>query len=113
MEVDPFEIRLTELDAACLEMSERLEGLRMALVEIRHLHEQGRSVSDIVASGPGVPARKEVRGSWSRLNEALYGYRVQVVRTMVDHEGMSIAGAARVTGNARQVVSRLYHRGTT
>jgi plasmid maintenance system antidote protein VapI len=31
------------------------------------------------------------------------------VRTMVDDEGLSVAEAARVMGNARQVVSRLYH----
>jgi plasmid maintenance system antidote protein VapI len=34
---------------------------------------------------------------------------VRLVESMVDDEGMSIADAARVMGNARQVVSRLYH----
>jgi hypothetical protein len=66
-------------------------------------------MSEILTNGPGVPARREVRASWSRLNHALHDYRAQVVKGLVDDEGMSIAEAARVTGNARQVVSRLYN----
>jgi hypothetical protein len=34
---------------------------------------------------------------------------VRLVKSMVDDEGMTIADVARVTRNARQVVSRLYH----
>lgn len=111
MEADPFDIQLEELDRACLDLTERLEGLRNAIVLIGHLRNQGRPVSEIVAFGPGVPARREVRESWSRLNRALHAYRVRLVRSMVDDEGMSITDAAHVTGNARQVVSRLYHGG--
>jgi hypothetical protein len=109
MKADAFDIQLDELDHACLDLTEMLEGLRMAIVHIRHLREQGRPVSEIVASGPGVPARREVRESWSGLNRALHVYRVRLVKSMVDDEGMSIADAARVMRNARQVVSRLYH----
>jgi hypothetical protein len=106
---DPFAARLEELDLASLELAERLAGLREAVTEILRSRAAGRRVSEIVVSGPGVPARREVRASWSRLNDALHAYRVQVVKNLVDSEGMSIADAARVTGNARQVVSRLYH----
>lgn len=109
MKADAFDIQLDELDHACLDLTERLEGLRKAIVRIRHLRGQGRPVSEIVAIGPGVPARREVRESWSGLNRALHTYRVMLVKSMVDDEGMSIAEVARVTGNARQVVSRLYH----
>ena len=109
MEADPFDIELDELDQACLDFSEKLEGLRKAIVHIRHLREQGRPVSEVVAFGPGVPARREVRESWSGLNRALHAYRVRLVKSMVDDEGMTITDVARVTRNARQVVSRLYH----
>ncbi len=109
MEADPFIARLEELDRASLELAERLAGLHAALAEIRRARAAGRRVSEIVASGPGVPARREVRAAWSTLNEALHGFRVQVVKSLVDDETMSIADAARVTGNARQVISRLYH----
>ena len=109
MEGDPFVARLVELDQGCLELTERLERLRLAVVEIRRMRKQGRPVSEIVSSGPGIPVRREVRASWSRLNQALHAYRVQIVKSMVDDEGMRIADTARITGNARQVVSRLYH----
>jgi hypothetical protein len=113
MKIDPIAIQLDELDRACLEMRQRIETLHLAIVEIRHLRAQRRPISEIVAHGPGLPARKDVRGSWSRLNETLHAFRVQVVRTMVDAESMSITDVARVTGNARQVVSRLYHAAPT
>lgn len=109
---DPFVARLVELDQGCLELTQRLERLREAVMEIARMRTQGRPVSEIVSSGPGVPVRREVRASWSRLNQALHAYRVQIIKSMVDDEGMSIADTARVTGNARQVVSRLYHSPT-
>jgi hypothetical protein len=109
MEPDDFSLRLEELDRSCVELEERLDGLRQALVEIRRLRRERRPLSEIVAFGPGLPARRDVRGSVSRLNAALHAYRVQAIRTIVDDEGLSIAQTARVTGNARQVVSRLYH----
>lgn len=101
--------QLVELDDACIELEERLAGLRDAIRIIRGLLEERQPVSRIVARGPGLPARREVRAAVSGLNAALHAYRVVAVRTIVDDEGMSIAEAARVTGNARQVVSRLYH----
>jgi hypothetical protein len=106
---DPFFVRLEELDQAALELAERLGRLREAIAEIRRERAAGRRVSEIVASGTGPPARREVRASWSRVNQALHEYRVQAVKELVDGEGMSIADAARTTGNARQVTSRLYH----
>ena len=60
----------------------------------RRLREQGRSVSDIVASGPGVPARKEVRGSWSRLNEALHGTPSWVRAPLRTASGKVYSGSA-------------------
>jgi hypothetical protein len=109
MRADPIVERLDDLDEACLEMVRRLESLRTATARIRLLREAGEPVSRIVAVGPGAPARRQVRESWSLLNRALHTYREQLVRSMVDDEGLNIADVARVTGNARQVVSRLYH----
>ena len=63
----------------------------------------------MIPQGPGSPARRQLRASWSGLNRALYRFRVQAVRAMVDDEGRSVAETARLMGNARQVVSRLYH----
>jgi hypothetical protein len=109
MRTDPVARQLAELDEACLELAQRLEQLRDAVAQIRRMRTAGQAISEIVTTGPGVPARREVRGSWSRLNQALHAYRVEVVRSLIDDEGMSISDAARITGNARQVVSRLYH----
>lgn len=109
MQTDPFATQLRELDRAILELTARLEQLREALGEIRRMHGEGLPVSEIVASGPGAPARRDVIEALANLNRSLHAYRAQLVEAMVDREGLSIADAARVTGNARQVVSRLYH----
>jgi hypothetical protein len=107
--IDPYVGSLEELDRACRELNARIADLRAAIAQLRTMREEGRPVSEIVASGPGIPARREMRASLTHVNEALHAYRVRVVRTMVDEEGMSIAEVARLTGNARQIVSRLYH----
>src|SRR5207247_9139094 len=70
---DPFVARLVELDQGCLELTERLERLREAVVEVGRMRKRGLSVSEIVSSGPGIPVRPEVRASSSRLNKALPG----------------------------------------
>jgi len=106
---DPVRDRIAELDHACLDLADGVERLRTALGQVRTMRERGQRVSEILAFGPAAPARRQVRESWARLNRALHAYRVQAVKSMIDNEGMSIADAARVTGNARQVVSRLYH----
>jgi hypothetical protein len=85
-EADSFDIQLDELDHACLDLTEKLERLRKAIVHIRHMREQGRNVSEIVAFGPGAHARREVRDFWSGLNRALHAYRVRLVRTMIDDQ---------------------------
>jgi hypothetical protein len=106
---DPVVDRLLEIDLACRDLADRLRVLQEACAEIRTMRARGRPASEIVADGRGVRARRDVRASWSRVNEALHGYRACLVVSMIDDEGMSIAEVARLTGNARQVVSRLYH----
>ena len=107
--IDPYIGSLEELDHACLHLGAKVEDLRTAIARLRAMRQEARPVSEIIARGPGVPARREMRASLTQVNEALHAYRVCVVRTMVDEEGMSVAEVARLTGNARQVVSRLYH----
>lgn len=111
METDSFLTRLRAIDEASKALRQEFTDLERAIVEVRSAREGGQRVSEIIEIGSVAPARKRVRASWGRLNDALHAYRVQGVRAMVDDEGMSIADAARVTGNARQVVSRLYHEG--
>lgn len=106
---DPFLAQVAVLDAACEDVERTVGRLRAALRQVSALRTEGNHVADLIAEGPGPPARRAVRESWSRLNGELHRYRVQVVKTMVDDEGLTVADAARVMGNARQVASRLYH----
>jgi hypothetical protein len=106
---DPIAARLAEIERACQVLATQLEELRAAAAEIRELRADGLPMAKIVESGPGVRARRDVRAAWSEVNHALHGYREETVRTLVDDEGLTIADVARVTGNARQVISRLYH----
>jgi hypothetical protein len=107
---DPFLDQVAALDAACLDVERTVKRLRAALKQVSSLRVEGHPASAVLAEGPGAPARRAVRDAWSRLNGALNRYRVQAVRIMVDDEGLTVAQAARVMGNARQVVSRLYHQ---
>jgi hypothetical protein len=110
---DPLRARLDELDEACRELEARSARLRRTAWRIRTELERGTPVSAIAAEGEGLAARREEREAWSRVNGALHSYRVTLVRRLVDDEGLTISEAARVTGNARQVVSRLYHGSAT
>lgn len=105
--------RLEQLDIACRDLDERLEILRNATAEITTMRARGRSASEIVRSGPGVPARRELRETWSHVNGSLHEYRVALVVSMIEDEGMSVSDVARLMGNARQVISRLYHSAET
>ena len=91
-------------------MLRELAALGEAVEVNRRMRMEGRPVSEIFRDGPGPAARRRVREAWSRLNGTLHAYRSEAVRSLVDDEGWSLAAAARLTGNARQVVSRLYHR---
>jgi hypothetical protein len=109
MDHDPLIRELDELERSSQELESKLRDLREAVREIRDALGGGHRISEVLASGPGVPARRAVRESWDRLNRSLHRYRATVIRELVDGEGMTIAEAARVTRNARQVISRLYH----
>jgi hypothetical protein len=109
MTLDPFIACLTEIDRSAEALERQIQTLRGAVADIRRMREGGQPVSEIVARGPGVQARRSARSSWLRVDHALRLYRIQIVRSLVDGEHMTIAEAARVTGNARQVASRLYH----
>lgn len=110
---DPIRERLGQLDIACRDLHQRLQTLRDATAEITTMRARGRSASEIVSGGPGVPARRELRETWSQVNAALHDYRVALVVSMIEDEGMSVSDVARVMGNARQVISRLYHSAET
>jgi ribosome-binding protein aMBF1 (putative translation factor) len=105
--------RLDQLDIASRDLDQRLETLRDATAEITTMRARGRSASEIVSGGPGVPARRELRETWSQVNTALHDYRVAIVVSMIEDEGMSVSDVARIMGNARQVISRLYHSAET
>jgi hypothetical protein len=101
--------RLAEVEEARAALARELAVLGEAVEYNRRSLAQGRAVSEILGAGPGPAARRRVRGAWSRLNRALHAYRTEVIRSLVDDEGWSLTESARLTGNARQVISRLYH----
>ncbi|HYX79118.1 MAG TPA: hypothetical protein VE976_00780 [Actinomycetota bacterium] len=109
MSQDPLIARLAEVDRACADMQHRIDVLRDAVSEIQQAHASGEPVSEIVTTGRGARARRELRRSWLALNRALHGFRAEEVRSLIDQEGLTVAEAARRSGNARQVISRLYH----
>jgi hypothetical protein len=106
---DPLRSKLREVDAAAVELQDALERLRYAVRTIDRARARGTAVSRLVDDGPGRDARRRVRAAWTRLSRALKSYRAESARLMVEQENMTITEVARVTRNARQVISRLYH----
>ena len=105
--------RITEVQEARKALVRELTALGEAMEFNRAARQAGSTVSELFSAGPGPAARKRARDAWSRLNGALHAYRTEAIRILVDDEGRSLASAARLTGNARQVVSRLYHGADT
>jgi hypothetical protein len=101
--------QLAEVERACGELEAASARLRRTAEHIRKSIESGTTASAIVSGTAAMSARRAEREAWSRVNAALHSYRVMLVRSLVDDEHLTISEAARVTGNARQVVSRLYH----
>jgi hypothetical protein len=106
---DRLVARLDEVEAAREALLQELAAFGEAVGFNRQMLLEGCGISDIFRDGPGPAARRQVRDAWSRLNEALHAYRAEAVRTLIDDDGWTLTAAARLTGNARQVVSRLYH----
>jgi hypothetical protein len=106
---DRLQERLDELDLACQALERESEDLRRAIASVSEMRRAGLRASEIVEHGPGTGARRRVREASLRLTRALHAYRTELVRSMVDEEDRTIAEVARVTRNARQVISRLYH----
>jgi hypothetical protein len=100
---------LDEVDQARRALIAELESLGEAMAVNRRMRLDGRSVVDIFRESQGPEARRRVRQAWVRLNEALHTYRAYAVRCIVDEDGWTLTMIARSTGNARQVISRLYH----
>jgi hypothetical protein len=101
--------RIADVQQAREALIRELQVLGDAMEFNRSARREARPVSELFSAGPGPLARKRVRAAWSQLNESLHAYRTEAIRILVDQEGWSLAAAARLTGNARQVVSRLYH----
>ena len=64
MKADDFQFRLQALDRTCEDLEQRLSDLRRALVDVQRLRVEGQTVSEILASGPGL-ARRHVQDSVS------------------------------------------------
>jgi hypothetical protein len=101
--------RLEDVERARADLERELARLAEALEFNRRLLEGGGTVAKMLADGPGPEARRRVREAWSRLNLVLHEYRAETIRSLVDEEGWTLTSAAKLTGNARQLVSRLYH----
>jgi hypothetical protein len=109
MDEDRLLTYLDEVDEARTALIAELEALGEAIAFNRRMRLDGRSVVDMFRESPGPEARRRVRQSWLRLNEALHTYRAYCVRALVEEDGWTLSMIARSTGNARQVISRLYH----
>ncbi len=105
----PLNTFLDRLESASLDLEDRLVALRLAINETRALLEQDVPLSQALERSHCPAARGAVTFSAQELIDLLHDYRAETVRRLVDDEGWSLTEIAEHSGNARQVVARLYH----
>jgi hypothetical protein len=106
---DPVLARLDTVDRAAQDLHAELSTLRDRNDATRRLRAQGHALSEALVRSRGPASHEVVALGMARLTQAVHEYRCAVVRHLVDTEGWSLSDVAARTGNARQVVSRLYH----
>lgn len=106
---DPILAHLGKLERAAGELQAELGSLRAGLRATRRLREDGLAVSEALERSPGPACLETVTERTERLAEVVREHRSLIVRHLVDEEGWSLSDIAARTGNARQVISRLYH----
>lgn len=106
---DPVLAHLAELERTAGELEAELRVLRAGLCATRRLREDGLAVSEALERSPGPACLETVAERTERLAEVVREHRSLIVRHLVDEEGWSLSDIAARTGNARQVISRLYH----
>lgn len=106
---DPILSHLAKLERAAGELQAELGSLRAGLRATRRLREDGLAVSEALERSPGAACLETVTERTELLAEVVREHRSLIVRHLVDEEGWSLSDIAARTGNARQVISRLYH----
>jgi hypothetical protein len=100
---------LGQLEAASLDLEDRLVSLRVSLNETRALLQRDLPLSQALAHSHCPAARAAAAAAAEELIDLLHDYRAETVRQLVDVEGWTLTEIAKSSGNARQVVARLYH----
>ena len=100
---------LGQIEAAALDLEDRLVALRLSLNETRALLARDLPLSQVLAHSHCPAARGAAAAAAAELIDLLHDYRAETVRRLVDDEGWSLTEIAKRSGNARQVVARLYH----
>jgi len=106
---DPILAHLMKIERAADDLQAELGVLRGGMRATRRLRERGLPLSEALARSPGPACHEAVADRTERLSEVVRDYRCLIVRHLVDEEGWSLSDVAAHTGNARQVISRLYH----
>lgn len=105
---DPVVVAMDRLEDARAELKVALDEQGEAIAEARERRAAGEPISAVVRqNGTGPGAVEQVTAFLSAFAKA----RAAWIWSMVEEEGHTLTHVARLMGNARQVVSRLYQVG--
>lgn len=105
---DRFVKALDALDAGRRRLMTVLAAQGKAIAQFRRTRLRGSPVSTIMGSPGWREAHERATTAVSGFVSALARMRAIAVWTIAEEEGATLSHIARLTGNARQVVSRLY-----
>lgn len=99
------------IERCAQDLGEAVERQVAALREGRVNRIAGMGLVDIVRqfnSRGGRELRLNSTAAFRAFEKAMTGYRVAVIRALVDKEQMSFSAVAELTGVSRQMIARLY-----
>jgi len=99
------------VERQCRQLEPRLSDFRELLARARDLRVRGATVEQILAyiDAPGATsARRSLDTSLRAYTRAVARLRGEIVRHLVDHQGVSLTEVGTLLGVSRQVASTLY-----
>lgn len=114
MSEDWFVAAVRRVSDAGRNVCESVEAAVRALEAGQHAHLAGRPMSQIVddlISGGGRDVRLDAAGAFRQFEREIQSMRAEVIRVMIDEEGLSVTEASARLGISRQAGARLYRSG--
>ena len=111
-----FDVAVEQVAIAGKRACSAIEQAVRDLESSRNIQRQGKALAEIVdslISGGGRGTRLKASEAFRDFERAIASMRAEVVRALVDREGLSLSDVAKLMQISRQAAGRLYHETAT